>query len=166
MSAELSIFAKLGGWFLSKIRLKEQNLKSYYTPYYEQAEALIVQHVKVFNWLGDECNTYTGATEEQIEESYRQMQEHNSYVYKKASDLANGKSIEDMRVDVINLVADLDGIVDQSLIDALNSYQQDLADADSINEYEFMVPVSRDLLNKIRELKGTIPTVHKNSKVH
>ncbi|PSU36195.1 hypothetical protein [Photobacterium lutimaris] len=165
MAAEIGVLSRLGGWLLSKLRQKEHNLKAYYAPYYEEAEKLVVEHVQVINWLGDECHTYTGFTEEQIEESFRETQAHNEWVHKNAAQIANGKSLEQMRVDVINLVARIDDAVDPALIDSLKDYSRNLAEADELGEYHFLVDQSKNLLKLVRDLKGKIPTVHSKSAI-
>ncbi|HIF9077188.1 TPA: hypothetical protein ACX6NV_002040 [Photobacterium damselae] len=165
MAAEVGVLSKGFGWLLNKFRHKEQNLKTFYMPYYQEAEKLIVEHVQVINWLDDECHTYTGFTEEEIEQSFRDAQAHNEWVYKNASEIANGKSIEQMRVDVINLIARIDGAVDLALIESLNDYQKNLAEADMLGEYHFLVEQSKNLLTLVRDLKGKIPTVHSKSGV-
>ncbi|WP_421261375.1 hypothetical protein [Aeromonas jandaei] len=148
------------------LREREENLKIHYAPYYLNVEKILSKHLAVITWLNEHISSYCSSlNDDDMCQQMIDIKEHNEYVSEAASKSANGMTVRDMQVEILNLVTSLQGVVYPSLIESLNQYSEDLREADHLGQYDFLTERCQNTLNLTRDLRAKIPTIHKESAV-
>lgn len=142
------------------LRDKERNQKEFYLRYYEDVEQVMERHKTVIVWCNEEINSYVHVADEDMPAMLEELEQHNTQMFENASKASDGKNFHDMAVEIDNLIVKHEGVLHDSLIDALKEYARDCYTAHELGEYHFLADPSRNILDLIRDLKGRIPTVH------
>ncbi|MEZ8346397.1 hypothetical protein AB4456_03555 [Vibrio splendidus] len=166
MGIELKSITRIFSFLYSKtkqhFRDTERNQKEFFLPYYNEVENVMERHKACIRWLNEEVNSYCHVAEEDMPALLEEIDQHNKQIFNNAFKTGDGKSLQDMAVEIDNLVVKHEDIIHASLIDALREYSKDCYTAHQLGEYHFLVDPSNNILALVRDLKGKIPTVHAN----
>lgn len=164
MAVEFKSITKLFSFAYSKfkqhVRDTERNQKEYFLPYYNEVESVMERHKACIRWLNEEVNSYCHVADEDMPALLEEIDQHNKQIFENAFKTGDEKSLHDMAVEIDNLIVKHDGILHDSLIDALTEYSKDCYIAHDLGEYHFLADPSSNILVLIRDLKGRIPTIH------
>ncbi|MCF5904931.1 MULTISPECIES: hypothetical protein [Aeromonas] len=148
------------------LRERETNLKAHYAPYYLSVEEILSRHLIEISWRNKYISSFSSSSnDDDMRQQMIDIKEHNDFISEAASKSANGMTLNDMQIEILNLVTKLQGIVSPSLIESLNQYSEELRDAQYLGECDFLTDPCQNTLNLTRDLRAKIPTIHKDSDI-